>query len=643
MGDGGLVDVQTKVSAGQYYIVTSKPELVPPAMVLVEDAYLECDEIGDVGVFYSILLVDLPRGAEIPELSIRVKGSVAPPILKFRNAEHYQHILGPDVFVEKLPELHLLNWTADCDDDYWVWIDDGSGERRLRPTPDGSIADARITCPSQGKIWVEPKRSTGVFQFQKLAYLCIPSGISIQIVEQCSGIGDPVHIQTRLPAGWQLEPRTRLEQIRPDLWIAPAGERVIEATLSLGRLKFPISVRIPRVSMRFHAPRGDGSIFWREDLSQDLPVVIEGRVGARCSVLLWCGHSYSKIGDLGYLDAPGLRKTSMQYFRDALATSHANAAEFQLQVGDLEPSSTGRYFASAAMIEQTLIAEPVDSLLFQLPYVGGDFLMARQLVDQVPERLTFAATTDAPLSLNVFMSGLAYGAFVFDGTIVDGLESIKLTAPRFVQSVAAWLDKVRRSASSIGNETELLEAYPADDVLKLPLRRWQEAVARIRERIKINQDVPELLLEWRHAVDYPSCEQESEIFLRVGGRELTDGARRYHDSFLENGKTRNEILARSIIIYRRLLNQENVDPVVRLITPALLQLAYYRSEHKREAAEITIPSFPPSLDRLARFMKALAAHCAGTPICMQSEGGLGIAALSTRSEDVDLDKELMSS
>jgi hypothetical protein len=287
VGDGGLVDMSRDVPAGTYYLVTSSPELAPPEIVLEEGSYLEHDVVDATGAYYSILHIELVPGYELPELSIRTKGTAAPPILKFTGTAPLRHSLGGDIFVARLPSLRVLNWTADCANKYWLWINDGSGERRLAPAPDGSGIEVSVPCPSQGTIWLEQKHYIrGSAALQQLNFAVIPRGIEIHILEGCCGIDEPAHLQVRLPSGWGFEPRTQLQSIRPDLWEISAGDRVVDATLSYRDLKFSISLRIPRGELWFNAQRGDGSILWREDLSHDPPILVEGLPNTRC-LIFW--------------------------------------------------------------------------------------------------------------------------------------------------------------------------------------------------------------------------------------------------------------------------------------------------------------------------------------------------------------------
>jgi hypothetical protein len=272
-----------------------------------------------------------------------------------------------------------------------------------------------------------------------------------------------------------------------------------------------------------------------------------------------------------------------------------------LRLGDHTVISTGRYFASGDAIARSLSEEPVDSILFRLPSIGDVLLRMRRLFDEAPESILLSATIDVPHLLQSFLCGLTCAAAEFDGSALNGAsEQYKDRAPDFILSVVNWVRKVKNSRQSFGTEEELLATFPTDDVAKLPVPRWREAVNQLLRPIRLNQNVSDLVRKWRSAVEDPDKEHESELLKRPGWHELMDAARRYHDSFCEQDKARNEVLARSIGDLRRLLSKLDLDPLIRVIASALLHLGYYHSDRLRDAAEVSIPEVPLLLERLTK-------------------------------------------
>jgi hypothetical protein len=127
-GDGALIDSSLTVRAGVYYLVTSRPDDVPEQIVKERGPHLDDHGFESTEVGYAIFAVDLPPNYELPELSIKTRGAAAAPRLEFADATDIAKF-GANVFVERPPRLHLVNWNADCDGRYWLWVSDGAQER----------------------------------------------------------------------------------------------------------------------------------------------------------------------------------------------------------------------------------------------------------------------------------------------------------------------------------------------------------------------------------------------------------------------------------------------------------------------------------------------------------------------------------
>jgi hypothetical protein len=149
----------------------------------------------------------------------------APPELEFVSPHQLRHPLGRGVFVGRLPSLRLLNWTADCSEKYWLWMSDIAGERRLNTMPDGGLQEIHVSCPNQGSIWIEPKKNYArdASSIQRLTYTVLPEGIDLHVVEPCSTLAEPAHLQVRLPHGWVFQPMSSLQKDDSGLWTIPGG------------------------------------------------------------------------------------------------------------------------------------------------------------------------------------------------------------------------------------------------------------------------------------------------------------------------------------------------------------------------------------------------------------------------------------
>ena len=283
----------------------------------------------------------------------------------------------------------------------------------------------------------------------------------------------------------------------------------------------------------------------------------------------------------------------------------------------------------------------MNAMIFVLPDIGPALKLTRELVDRPLSTFVNPLEVDVPNSLASFLCGVAYGAAAFDNTHIAGdVEEIKKMAPQFICSVIEWLKKAENSAFVLGGEQELLDEYPDELAALLPVPRWQEALRRRIRWIENNRDLPDLIRAWRTAIICPEKEKDSELFNRIGGSELTSAVRTYNDAFAVQGRGRNQILTRSIIELRRILGVSDADVIVRQLVWPFLQLAFYRSGRKVDAAEVRIPTFPPVLAQLRNAMRALAAKCRGEANRNWPIVSAGFAMISTREEDALLDSEI---
>ena len=85
---------------------------------------------------------------------------------------------------------------------------------------------------------------------------------------------------------------------------------------------------------------------------------------------------------------------------------------------------------------------------------------------------------------------------------------------------------------------------------------------------------------------------------------------------------------------------KTLDPLVRIVASAMLQLGYYRSERIDEASQIAIPRVPIGLQRLAASVQALAIRCGATREPIEWARGIGFAETSPLREDADLERDL---
>jgi hypothetical protein len=633
--DGAFVTDSGEVSCGFYHLVTRIPDRVPTSMVHVEGANLDQEESAD---YYSILEIEISRGDDLSDLGFSVRESAALPSFRFP-ANGRSHPLGLNVFASFLPEIEILNWTPDFARKYWIWVDDGSGERRVAINPDSNRIRVSTTCPSQCEIWLEPKAHGHVVD--RLTFSIVPRELSIAFVESCAAVDASVHIRARLPERWEISWRPSLERCGPDLWQVPAHQSLVEGTVGCGGFRQFFSLRVTRASMRLRSESGHCTILWKEHLDKPVGVAVEGLPNTRCSIALEVDGVKQTVCPLGLLPPSGATQLTSHQFRDALKTCGLAAAEFAIQLTGHSSFRTGRYFASSKAIIADLAELSPRSEVFKLPGLGEALEEATTLIDSPQRTLALPGALNAT-PLRGFLCGLAYGAAKLEGTSVyGGIEQFAGHAPESMKAVIAWVADARAPETSLDARSTVLAAYPAEAVGKLPITRWKELAEALHRQIAADLDLPRLIGEWRRAVvDNRYGRAESELARRRGGGELTEAAQRYLIAFSESEYDRLEILADSCALLRRVAEASDSDLVVRLVAPALLQLAYYHSDHREAAANISLPDLPTGLQRLVASMRALAARCRGRSFEVEWRTGLGFAEISPRHEDADLEASL---
>lgn len=633
--DGAFVTDSGEISCGFYHLVTRIPDRVPTSIVREEGAYLDQEESCD---YYSILDIEISPGDELSDLGFFVRESGALPSFRFP-ANGRSHPLGLNVFSAFLPEIEILNWTPDFARKYWIWVDDGSGERPVVINPDSNRIKVSTICPSQCEIWLEQKAHGHVVD--RLTFSIVPRELSIAFVESCVAADAPVRVRVRLPEGWEISCSTLVERCGPDLWQVPPHESLVEGAVGCGGFRQFFSLRAPRASMRLRSESGPCAILWKEHLDNPVGVAVEGLPDTRCSIALEVDGVNQTVCELGLLPPSGARQLTSHLFRDALETCGIVAAEFAIQLTGHSSFRTGRYFASSRAIETNLAELSPRSVVFKLPGLGKALEEATTLIDSPQRTLALPGALDAT-PLRSFLCGLACGAARLDDTSVHGgLEQFAGHAPEFMKTVIAWVADARAPETSLDARSAVLAAYPAEAMEKLAVIRWKKLAETLRRQLEADLDLPGLIGEWRQSIiDNRYGRAESELARRVGGGELTEAAQRYVIAFSQSENDRLEILAGSCALLRRVAEAPASDPVVRLVAPALLQLAYYHSDRREAAANISLPDLPPGLQRLGASMRALAARCRGQSFEVAWRTGFGFAELSPRHEDADMEASL---
>ena len=156
----------------------------------------------------------------------------------------------------------------------------------------------------------------------------------------------------------------------------------------------------------------------------------------------------------------------------------------------------------------------------------------------------------------------------------------------------------------------------------------------------VGEEVPEIIHEWRDEISSEQVRTDyaSQLALRAGGRDLTEGAFLYKRGHLA-GDARS--FNRALGIFANLLNN-SADPLVALIARAYLQLAYYRSGRLGKVPSMDIPPLPEEFSRLEAEMHGLAWMCGAEQHALGSQDGLGFSDISPLDADRILEDEIQA-
>jgi len=148
-------------------------------------------------------------------------------------------------------------------------------------------------------------------------------------------------------------------------------------------------------------------------------------------------------------------------------------------------------------------------------------------------------------------------------------------------------------------------------------------------------EVASLVSEWAKGFSAmpPVFLDNCRLLNRKGGDLLNEGVKHYYFGFQTGSPGR---FARAIQAFVQILD-DSPDPIISPIARALLQLAFFRSNRKTQAANLELPRLSPPFTRLEAEMRALAHTCRySMEPASASPEGLGFADISPVPDDRDL-------
>jgi hypothetical protein len=361
--DGRFVASDGGVPPGEYLLLAQ--ETIEPGSELAPDelGYLADSE-------YRIWRVVLEPDADVRGCNLYATGSKPAPQIQF--ARSRRHSFGAHVFEGQLPELLLQNWDDENARRFWIFVEDGAGQRRLQIEPSSKRANITVPCPATGAIWIEPRgffRQTSALP--RLPFTLLPTGITVEFAPRCSWIEDTIFARIVVPEGWSVA--CRYPKTESGMWRIPPRERVLDGALMRNDLRISFSVRVPRFGLYLHPP---DRIWWADTVDPSRKFHIEGAPGLLCSLCLRDDRGCEELSGEMRITQNGLVELPAVQIKDALALSGAAGGEFALRISGNQLIATGWHYASAKRIRERIQGLPDVSPVFSLPRFGHETALA---------------------------------------------------------------------------------------------------------------------------------------------------------------------------------------------------------------------------------------------------------------------------
>ena len=157
--DGAFVACAGAVRPGTYHLVL--PGHIQPESSVVHE------ELGAIVLpdqdehlaYYFVYRVKLPPSFQVRGTSLSTTSGIELPQLHLEGFSHPR--LGRTVFVDEPPRLRLDGWSPQAREQYWLLLNDGTGDRRLDVSVDSGSSRCRWRSPVTRECGSSPEGSSG--------------------------------------------------------------------------------------------------------------------------------------------------------------------------------------------------------------------------------------------------------------------------------------------------------------------------------------------------------------------------------------------------------------------------------------------------------------------------------------------------
>jgi hypothetical protein len=586
----------------------------------------------DSGLDARVWLVDLPPGFELGA-NLHVTTGDRAPSISFADAPAYSR-LGNNLFVGRLPPLKLQDWTERASRQYWIWLRVGASEKRLEIAPCTTEVDLSIRQPTEGSVRLEPKgfvrRSASISE--PLAFAVLPPGIRWQWEPNAVGYGEAVRLTAELPSPWRFVPAVSHTLSERNTVSLLGGELEAPGQLTDGSTSVGVSFRAPRILVDF--PGWRRPIVWLGRALDRIEYRLTAPRDLELSLFLDTSKKSVPMATLGRLPRGGRRRLSIAESRDVLETTKLTAGELVVSTGE-RAIHTGWYLARLSLVTRGFATAHDNWEAFNLPVVGPELRRLHRVLEQPMTEIELAATPNERGPLRRFIGRLACASEAFDGTHLLG----HAPQTRYSSHWGALLDWVSKARASFGrgDDPPELPRGAARLLSRLPVARWRELA---RSWKPTPEDYGAWFEQWRTAICGRHNLAGSRVHELVGGRRLTEGARRYLEAMSVGGRAGQRGLRDACREFQAVLGDDTAMPVAKAAGAALLQVALYRLEEFEAAGRVEPPLDRGVFLRLACTMRALTLRCRGERYVGPLPAGISLAQVSPVPDDGALEESL---
>jgi hypothetical protein len=636
--DGAFVACAGAVRPGTYHLVL--PGHIQPESSVVHE------ELGAIVLpdqdehlaYYFVYRVKLPPSFQVRGTSLSTTSGIELPQLHLEGFSHPR--LGRTVFVDEPPRLRLDGWSAQTREQYWLLLNDGSGDRRLDVAVDSGEVPLSLAIPCHARVWIESrgfKRQAEALP--DLTFSVVPRGFQFRWLPAVSSFDDPSALLARFPRTWSLDCADGHITSSPARIGVPPSLRILDFRFRRLGFELPVSLQVPRATAALIGKPTE-SIGWLEETKDWMGFHLEAPVGHSVTVCLAAGGRSTALCEAGRMPRNGTKDLQLIEFRDALHTARVVSARVLLRFGENTFVKTDLYIASAERVKQALLEGTSCQDLFTLPGIGAALKTAWEVL-QPGARVRVEPALKAPESLQRWVLRLAWCAHVFDSNESDAPPEGELRLPPEYEALRNWVRQARSARLHLAPTPpfpDALEAIAQD----MSAVRWRQELATLRGPAV---DVVRIVRDWKYGLDTGMNRgdvSDSELARMPGGVELSQGYRKYQLASAGDlvARTRQGLFVKACKNLEAAVHRGDDDVLIPAIANALRQLVLYRMGDASAVQQTTLSMSTGPLACLATSTLALSSLVQGRPFSATWPEGIGFAEISPAADDAELEKTL---